>query len=152
MLEFDRLQRFISEDAFFDPNARFPPPKCYPGTLVEVLKPIIDWIDDPDPRERILWLNGPAGAGKSAITRTIAERLFLTLAWQLVMSIPEIRPYLESTLRTERSIHAKSIDVQFDLGDPGTHRGHKCLKGSHYISLSATGQNLASRKRLIRTS
>ena len=44
----------------------------------------------------------------------MAGRLFLTLAWQLAMSIPEIRPYLESTLKTERSIHAKSIDVQFD--------------------------------------
>jgi hypothetical protein len=102
------------------------------------LEIITDWIDDPEPREQIFWLNGPAGTGKSAVTQTIAERLkdtqlaasfffqrstsdrgvadrlFLTLAWQLAMSIPEIRPYLESTLKTERSIHAKSIDVQFD--------------------------------------
>ena len=138
MLEFDRLQKFISEHASYDSIARFPPPRCYPETRVEVLKTITDWIHDPEPREQIFWLNGPAGAGKSAITQTIAERLkdtqlaasfffqrntsdrgvadrlFLTLAWQLAMSIPEIRPYLESTLKTERSIHAKSIDVQFD--------------------------------------
>ena len=138
MLEFDRLQKFISEHASYDSIARFPPPRCYPETRVEVLKAITDWIDDPEPREQIFWLNGPAGTGKSAITQTIAERLkdtqlaasfffqrntsdrgvadrlFLTLAWQLAMSIPEIRPYLESTLKTERSIHAKSIDVQFD--------------------------------------
>ncbi|KAF8737949.1 hypothetical protein AX14_012128 [Amanita brunnescens Koide BX004] len=136
--EFDRFQKFISENAFHDSKARFPPPRCYPETRVEVLKTITDWIDDPDSRKRIFWLSGPAGAGKSAITQTIAERckktqlaasfffqrntsdrgvadrLFLTLAWQLAMSIPEIRPYLESTLKTERSIHAKSIDVQFD--------------------------------------
>ena len=106
---------------------------------MEVLKIITDWIDDPNSRERIFLLNGPVGVGKTAITQTIAERckdtqlaasfffqrntsdrgvadrLFLTLAWQLAMSVPKIRPYLESTLKAERSIHAKSIDVQFDL-------------------------------------
>jgi len=102
------------------------------------LKKITDWINDPDSPQRIFWLSGPAGAGKSAITQTIAEhcrdthlaasfffkrntsdrgvldRLFLTLAWQLVASIPKIHPYLESTLKAERSIHAKSITVQFN--------------------------------------
>ena len=75
MLEFDRLQKFISEHASYDSIARFPPPRCYPETRVEVLKTITDWIDDPEPRQQIFWLNGPAGAGKSAITQTIAERL-----------------------------------------------------------------------------
>ncbi|KAF8699797.1 hypothetical protein AX14_000864 [Amanita brunnescens Koide BX004] len=132
-------QKFISEHAFYDSKARFPPPRCYPETRVEVLERITEWIDDSDPHERIFWLNGPAGAGKSAIIQTIAERckdtqlaasfffkrntpdrgvadyLFLTLAWQLAMSIPELRPYLESTPKAEHSIHAKSIDVQFNL-------------------------------------
>ena len=139
MLESDKLQNFISEHAFYDSIARSPPPRCYPETRVDVLKMITDWIDDPDPRNRILWLSGPVGAGKTAITQTIAERckdthlaasfffqrntsdrgvadrLFLTLAWQLTLSIPEIRPYLESTLNAERLVHAKSIKVQFNL-------------------------------------
>jgi hypothetical protein len=139
VLEFDRLQNSISEHAFYDSLARFPPPRCYPETCVDVLQKIADWIDDQDPSKKIFWLNGPAGGGKTAITQTIAERckgtqlatsfffqrntpdrgvanrLFLTLAWQLAISIPEIRPYLESTLKVERSIHAKSIDIQFDL-------------------------------------
>src|SRR6266576_2792664 len=138
MLEFDELQKFISEDASYDSRARFPPPRCHPGTRVLVLKKMTDWINDPDPPQRIFWLSGPAGAGKSAITQTIAEhcegthlaaffffqrntsdrgvldRLFLILVWQLVASIPKIRPYLESTLKTERSIHSKSITVQFN--------------------------------------
>jgi hypothetical protein len=136
--ELDKLQKFISEDAFYDSRARFPPPKCHPGTRVEVLRIIEDWIYDPNPSQSIFWLNGPAGAGKSAIIQTIAEhhmdtqlaasfffergtwdrgvadRLFPTLVWQLAFSIPEIRPYLESMLRTERSIYAKSTHVQFD--------------------------------------
>src|SRR6266576_5307949 len=138
MLEFDELQNFISEDASYDSRARFPPPRCHPGTRVEVLKIITDWINDSNPSQHIFRLNGPAGAGKSAIAQTIAEhcrdtqpaasffferntsdrgvadRVSLTLAWQLALSIPEISPYLESTLKTERSICAKSIDVQFD--------------------------------------
>jgi hypothetical protein len=99
----------ISEHAFYDSLARFPPPRCYPETCVDVLQKIADWIDDQDPSQKIFWLNGPAGAGKTAITQTIAKRckdtqlatsfffqrktsdrgvanrLFLTLAWQLAI-------------------------------------------------------------------
>ena len=137
VLELEKLQKFASEDASYDSRARYPPPRCHPGTRVQVLKKISDWINDPDPPQRILWLSGPAGAGKSAIAQTVAERfhdtqlaasfffqkntsdrgvsdrLFLTLAWQLATSIPKIRPYLKSTLKAERSIHVKSITVQF---------------------------------------
>ena len=138
MLELDKLQQFISDGAFHDSKARFPPPRCHPGTRVEVLNTITDWIHDPDPCQRIFWLNGPAGAGKSAIAQTVAEhckdkelaasfffqrntvdrgfadRLFPTLAWQLASSMPKIRPYLESALAAENLIHTKSIDTQFD--------------------------------------
>ena len=136
--ELDKLQPFISDGAFHDSKARFPPPRCHPGTRVEVLNMITEWIRDPDPCQRIFWLNGPAGAGKSAIAQTVAEHckdkelaasfffqrntadrgfadcLFPTLAWQLATSIPEIRPYIESTLKAEHLLHTKSIDVQFD--------------------------------------
>ncbi len=88
-----------------DSLARYPPPLCHPMTREKVLKIISDWIDDLYPYQRIMWLNGPTGAGKSAIAQTIAERykdsrlaasffflrttpdrsaasrLFLTLAW-----------------------------------------------------------------------
>ena len=121
-----------------DSLARFPPPLCHPMTREKVLKLISDWIDDPHPRQHIMWLNGPAGAGKSAIAQTIAERykdsrlaasffflrntpdrgvasrLFLTLAWQLVTSIPETLPYIEPALKAERLLYSKSINIQFD--------------------------------------
>ena len=121
-----------------DSLARFPPPQCHPMTRKKVLKLISDWIDDSYPRQRIMWLNGPAGAGKSAIAQTIAERykdsrlaasffflrnapdrgvasrLFLTLAWQLTTSIPETLPYIESALKAERLLYSKSINIQFD--------------------------------------
>jgi len=40
--------------------------------------------------------------------------LFTTLAWQLGASIPETLPYIELALKTERLLHTKSIDIQFD--------------------------------------
>ncbi|KAF8347420.1 hypothetical protein F5887DRAFT_1131099 [Amanita rubescens] len=122
---FNDLKSRISEAAMHDSLARYPPPLCHPRTREKVLKIISDWIDDSYPRQRIMWLNGPAGAGKSAIAQTIAERyndnrlaasffflrntpdrgvadrLFLTLAWQLARSIPETRPYIESALQME---------------------------------------------------
>ena len=47
--------------------------KCLDGTRVEILKDIVDWINDPDVNvPRIFWLHGQAGRGKSAIAHTVA--------------------------------------------------------------------------------
>lgn len=107
-------------------------------TREKVLKIITDWVEEPQPRCRIMWLNGPAGAGKTAIAQTIAERcseeqlaasffflrncsdrgtatrLFTTLAWQLAKNIPEILSYIELAIRTEPLLPTKSINIQFD--------------------------------------
>ncbi|KAF9464577.1 hypothetical protein BDZ94DRAFT_1190879 [Collybia nuda] len=58
-------------DAFHDSRARNPPPRCLPGTRVDILKEIYNWIAIAD--GGILWISGPAGAGKSAIAQTVAE-------------------------------------------------------------------------------
>ncbi|KAL3292546.1 pfs domain-containing protein [Colletotrichum asianum] len=44
---------------------------CLPGTRVELLKNITQWAQDPND-QRIYWLNGMAGTGKSTIARTFA--------------------------------------------------------------------------------
>ncbi|KAF8349143.1 hypothetical protein F5887DRAFT_879664, partial [Amanita rubescens] len=132
------LQQYISEGALHDSMARFPPPMCHPQTREKVLGAITDWVNDPHTRQSIIWLNGPAGAGKSAIAQTIAGRcsderlaasffflrnssdrgdatgLFTTLAWQLAKNIPELLPYIEAAVETEPLFHTKSIDIQFD--------------------------------------
>ena len=47
--------------------------KCLDGTRVEILKEIVDWINDPDVNvPRIFWLHGQAGMGKSTIAHTVA--------------------------------------------------------------------------------
>ncbi|KIO00851.1 hypothetical protein M404DRAFT_753719, partial [Pisolithus tinctorius Marx 270] len=48
--------------------------KCLDGTRTEILKDITDWITTCDVNApRILWLQGQAGRGKSAIAHTIAS-------------------------------------------------------------------------------
>ena len=118
---------------------RFPLPRCHPKSREKVLKTITDWVTDPHARQHIIWLNGPAGAGESAIAQTIAgrcsgeqlaasffflrnspdrgaaTRLFTTLAWQLAQNIPELLSYVESAIKAEPLFHTKSLDIHLDL-------------------------------------
>jgi hypothetical protein len=56
-----------------DSKERFPQPKCHPFTRERILRRILNWAKS-DSAERILWVSGSAGTGKSAIAQTIAER------------------------------------------------------------------------------
>ena len=47
--------------------------KCLDGTRTEVLREVVDWINNTDATTpRIFWLHGQAGKGKSAIAHTVA--------------------------------------------------------------------------------
>ena len=69
------LSRWISPGAAYDSQERFPAPRCHPGTRTELLNKIEEWIGAGAGRGAmdLLWLHGPAGAGKSAIAQTVAE-------------------------------------------------------------------------------
>ncbi|KAF9473718.1 hypothetical protein BDN70DRAFT_997515 [Pholiota conissans] len=121
-----------------DSSTRFDPPKCHPNTRVAVLEYLIGWIfGRNDPEALILWLYGPAGAGKSAILQTIAELcakrnsilasfffshsdparntfkpLIPTIACQIAIAIPEIRPVVELVIERDPFIFDKSIATQ----------------------------------------
>ena len=70
----DRLMEAVSPNAFYDSDNRPDPPKCHPKTRVAVINKIIDWATGMiDTNAFILWLYGPAGAGKTAIARKVAE-------------------------------------------------------------------------------
>lgn len=98
----------------------------------------MNWVNDPDPSQRILWLYGPAGAGKSAIAQTVAEladkagklgasfffsrgavgrgtagHLFTTIAYQLAQNVPEIANNVNQLLKTRPELPTKSLDIQF---------------------------------------
>ena len=64
----------VSPNAFYDSDNRPDPPKCHPKTRVALINKIIDWANGMiDTNAFILWLYGPAGAGKTAIARKVAE-------------------------------------------------------------------------------
>ena len=135
-----KLGKMIAPGAFHNSAERYDPPKCHPKTRETVLKEIMDWVyglEGLDRRCYFMWLYGPAGAGKSAIAQTIAElcyelkllaasfffsrtatgrsddsRLIATLTYQLCLSIPEIRTYVEDAVELDPNIFSLSPEHQ----------------------------------------
>ncbi|KDR67052.1 hypothetical protein GALMADRAFT_24115, partial [Galerina marginata CBS 339.88] len=135
----DILRRHMAPGAFHNSSERYDPPKCHPHTRVAVIRAIIDWIEDGQETSFIMWLNGPAGAGKSAIAQEIAElfhkwgrlaasffwsrhaagrnneeRLIASLAYQLLIAIPPMRAYVEQGLEADPSIFTRSLKAQME--------------------------------------
>jgi hypothetical protein len=131
------LQQHIAPGAFHNSDERYDPPKCHPHTRRAVLRKIMDWVKDPNKVALILWLYGPAGAGKSAIAQTIAELLeeagllaaafffsrdapgrndktplVATLVYQLVKSIPEMRAHVLEAVEQDPALFSCSIQAQ----------------------------------------
>ncbi|KAJ7870175.1 hypothetical protein B0H14DRAFT_3576033 [Mycena olivaceomarginata] len=68
------LQGKISGDTLHNSEQRFPPPLCHPDTRTAVQNTIQCWAVDTDYQApNVMWLYGPAGAGKSAVAQSMAE-------------------------------------------------------------------------------
>ncbi|KAF8802055.1 hypothetical protein BYT27DRAFT_7113565 [Phlegmacium glaucopus] len=141
----DLLSSSIAPGAFHNSSERYDPPKCHPSTRVAVLQHIMTWINDLQKLFFFMWLYGPAGAGKSAIAQSIAElchdanilaasfffsrtavgrndesRLIPTLAYQLCLSIPAIRKYVEDAIERDPLVLSRSLEAQIRtlMADP----------------------------------
>ncbi|KDR73108.1 hypothetical protein GALMADRAFT_72935, partial [Galerina marginata CBS 339.88] len=136
---FELLCDAASTSAFHNSGERFDPPKCYPDTRTAILTEIMDWIIGKIGWKRyIMWLYGPAGAGKSAIAQTIAELcrangillasfffsrsdpkrnnvrpLAASLAYQVAVNVPEARRLIESVVENDPAIFDQSFEAQF---------------------------------------
>ena len=135
----DALRQSIITGAMHDSAERYPPGKCHSGTREKVIKTIMDWINNPNASEDVLWLHGSAGAGKSAIMQTIAgllqqqflnqyggsflfsrnvarrnsaNNLFSTLAYQLAMNIPGMRTIVNDVMNNDQTLPHKSMEIQ----------------------------------------
>jgi hypothetical protein len=95
-------------------------PECHAGTRTALIVQIMDSLSTPD-GPRICWLTGMMGMGKSAVARSIAEKLseqsrlaasfffsrragcvkylFPNIAIQLTSSIPELEGSIMAALR-----------------------------------------------------
>ncbi|KIM35967.1 hypothetical protein M413DRAFT_323930 [Hebeloma cylindrosporum] len=137
---FERLQSSVATSAFHDSGEVVDPPKCHPNTRTSVINKIMDWIlrrGIDDQRAVVLWLYGPAGAGKSAIAHKIAElckleelllasfffyrsdparsnakSLIATIAYQIAIKIPGTREKIIATVERDPLILTRSLEAQ----------------------------------------
>ena len=121
-----------------DSSERDPPPRCHPGTRKKVADDIIHWLEDPNTSTSVLWVNGRAGVGKSALMQTMAELLsannldfggcfffrrkasgcdgkgylFSTLAFQLAINVAGMRGYINQAMEDNPALPTKSAAIQ----------------------------------------
>ena len=118
-----------------DSADRDPPPRCHPGTREKATEDIVRWIEEPNPSSNVLWVNGRAGVGKSALMQKIAElglvyfggcfffrrgapgcnvkdHLFSTLAYQLAMNVDGMLEPVDRAMMWDFSLPKMSAAVQ----------------------------------------
>ncbi|KAJ7807160.1 hypothetical protein B0H13DRAFT_589853 [Mycena leptocephala] len=133
------LHRNIARDAFYNSEQRFPPPQCHPNTRTAVQDTIQCWGAEADQLQApsVMWLYGPAGAGKSAVAQTMAEkwatedalaaafffgrwraggssgeRLFPTIAYQLALHVSALRNAIALAVEADPAICDKAMEEQ----------------------------------------
>ncbi|RYP03115.1 hypothetical protein DL765_010598 [Monosporascus sp. GIB2] len=116
-------------------------PLCAQGTRISILSQITAWVNDVD-GETIFWVYGPAGIGKSTISRTLAHslantgqlgasyffkrgeegrngtaRFFPTIASQLITTIPTFKNFLRKSLEKlgNAKVEEKALGEQFKI-------------------------------------
>ena len=133
------LHRTTATAAFHNSREHFDPPKCHPNTRLAILNKIKRWIEwEGDLDSFVLWVYGPAGAGKSVIAQTIAEMcekemlllasfffsrndpsrsnansLIATIAYQITLNLPHIQEAILGIIERDPLIFTKSLIVQF---------------------------------------
>ncbi|KAJ7117033.1 hypothetical protein C8R44DRAFT_674327, partial [Mycena epipterygia] len=134
----DRLCRYVVMEALHNSVERFPEPACHPGTRTEKLEQLISWSIDTSPESSLLWLNGSAGMGKSAIAQMFAgechkqhrlgasfffrrghlkrgtwNSLITTIAYQLANSVPDFLLPLQQAMEANKLVVGRALPVQF---------------------------------------
>jgi len=135
---FDILTSSVAPNAFHHSDDRPDPPKCHENTRVAVINKIVDWVmGNIDTDSFFLWLYGPAGCGKTAIARTVAEQceklgLLLTsffffrpdpqrntlksfvasIAYCIALVVPGSKPIIESVVEMDPLIFRYSLETQ----------------------------------------
>ena len=135
---FDIFARSVAPNAFHHSDDRPDPPKCHENTRVTVINKIMDWVMGKiDTDTFFLWLYGPAGCGKTAIARTVAEQceklgLLLTgffffradsqrntlksfvasIAYCIALVVPGSKPIIESVVQMDPLIFRYSLETQ----------------------------------------
>jgi len=129
------LHQWVSNGAAHDSAQHAP--VCHPDTRKTIIGDIMSWIEDPSRTSSVLWFNGPAGAGKTAIAQSLckhcaaaqwlagsfffsrhtpgrsnADFLFPTLAFELSLAIPDVGKIIDEIVAKDPSIPTKEPEIQ----------------------------------------
>ncbi|KAF8998130.1 hypothetical protein BDQ17DRAFT_1309359 [Cyathus striatus] len=132
------LSQFMARGASHDSKDQYDAPKCHSDTRTQLLGDINEWIKIADKETGIMFLHGPAGAGKSCIARSVchdassegllgasfffrrgtsdrnnADNLFTTIAYQLAMVNNDIGKHILAEVERDPQIVHMSLEVQF---------------------------------------
>ncbi|KAL2046201.1 hypothetical protein N7G274_001648 [Stereocaulon virgatum] len=127
----------FAEKAPFNSIDRQYEPTCHPDTLVDLVGKIYAWADGQD-KQRIFWLSGLAGTGKSTIARTVARehsdqkrlgasfffsrgggdvsharKFVTTIAVPLADNVPSLKPHICHTIANRSNIASLSLQDQW---------------------------------------
>src|SRR5882762_6642231 len=118
---------------------------CLESTRADVLTLVIQWVSDYTSKQKILWIHGPAGSGKSTMSTTLADHfrrskqlgafIFFdrdvtersnpalvarTLAYQLSSFHPDIGGVISAAIESSPQTVTSSVSCQFQelLIDP----------------------------------
>ncbi|KAF7979448.1 hypothetical protein HWV62_42247 [Athelia sp. TMB] len=109
---------------------------CFRGTRRLAIEAILKWKDDREGNP-VCWMSGPAGFGKSAVSQTVTElcahdgtlaasffflrgagarssinHFITTLAFQITVSVPKVKPIVAMVLQRDPTIFHQSITYQ----------------------------------------
>ncbi|KAF5356279.1 hypothetical protein D9756_004368 [Leucocoprinus leucothites] len=124
---------FCVPEAAHDAGAREYAPRCHPGTRQGYIDKIVEWTSNPT-QQRLLWMKGPAGVGKSAVAQSCADclsnlggafffsrpnkvtdpmRFFPSIAYQFALEHDVYRKILGKRIGKDPSLLSKSLLQQF---------------------------------------
>ncbi|KAJ7432385.1 hypothetical protein B0H11DRAFT_2076825 [Mycena galericulata] len=135
MSAFDFLHQYIDAGALHNSSGRSQT-ACHPNTRDVFLKSLEEWAEHPSAYPRVLWLNGPAGIGKSAIVQDFARQckqlgasfffrrnhptrgawkhFFPTLAYQLGNKYLHLKEALSEVVATDKLVVEQTLELQFN--------------------------------------
>ncbi|XP_006463213.1 hypothetical protein AGABI2DRAFT_207887, partial [Agaricus bisporus var. bisporus H97] len=133
----EKLLQETIPGAASDSSARYPPPRCHPGTRLAILERCLSFIANCSGVKKIRWVVGSAGVGKSAIMQNVVDspslpvtahasvffsingrddgtKAIITLSYQLAAKCAPYRQFIESEIARDPSLLLSSMPVQFE--------------------------------------
>ncbi|KIO17362.1 hypothetical protein M407DRAFT_85057, partial [Tulasnella calospora MUT 4182] len=131
-----RLLNFLGDGKHAAQGTAIEDVLCFPGTRTATLDRIDNWIRYSSSANRVLWIRGTAGGGKSTIASTVAhsweyrascaifhfrrgqntlnKQLVCALARQLGKSlVPEVRNAVLGSVQQNPNMAEQRLDIQF---------------------------------------